>query len=43
VIRKDRFTEGFLGDATLRACFDASKAELLKVDGIGPKTAVAID
>jgi ERCC4-type nuclease len=28
---------------TVRACFSASKAELLEVEGIGPKTAAAID
>jgi DNA excision repair protein ERCC-4 len=28
---------------TVRACFSASKTELMKVEGIGPKTAAAID
>jgi ERCC4-type nuclease len=27
---------------TVRACFDAAKSELLKVEGIGPKTAAKI-
>jgi ERCC4-type nuclease len=28
---------------TVRACFSASAAELMEVDGIGPKTAATID
>jgi DNA excision repair protein ERCC-4 len=28
---------------TVRACFSASKAQLMEVEGIGPKTAAAID
>jgi ERCC4-type nuclease len=28
---------------TVRACFSASTSELIKVEGIGPKTAAAID
>ena len=38
--RARRLLERF---GTLRACFDASKTELLKVEGIGPKIAEAID
>jgi len=38
--RAKRLLERF---GTLRACFDAAKSELMKVDGIGPKTAMAID
>jgi ERCC4-type nuclease len=28
---------------TLRACFGASRAEFMQVEGIGPKTAAEID
>ena len=38
--RAARLLERF---GTVRACFDASKSELLKVDGIGPKIAAAIE
>jgi DNA excision repair protein ERCC-4 len=38
--RAKRLLERF---GTVRACFDAAKSELMKVDGIGPKTAAAID
>jgi DNA excision repair protein ERCC-4 len=38
--RAKRLLERF---GTVRACFDASKTELLKVEGIGPKIAEAID
>ena len=38
--RAGRLIERF---GTVRACFDASKADLLTVEGIGPKTAAAID
>jgi DNA excision repair protein ERCC-4 len=38
--RAKRLLERF---GTVRACFDASKTELQKVEGIGPKIAEAID
>jgi ERCC4-type nuclease len=38
--RAARLLERF---GTVRACFGAAKSELLKVEGIGPKTAAAID
>ena len=38
--RAARLLERF---GSVRACFDAAKSELLKVEGIGPKTAAAID
>jgi DNA excision repair protein ERCC-4 len=38
--RAKRLLERF---GTVRACFDAPVEELLKVEGIGPKTAAAID
>jgi len=38
--RAGRLLERF---GTVRACFDAAKSKLLKVEGIGPKTAAAID
>ena len=38
--RAKRLLERF---GTLRACFGASKAELMDVEGIGPKTAAVID
>jgi len=38
--RAKRLLEGF---GTVRACFGATTAELMEVEGIGPKTAAAID